>query len=152
MKVHQGKEQQPQYMMTSGRCLPRNEVIPLYEGEDPNQELEEGYEPDIIEMTDDEGNTTLFEVVDYFFYNGEEYCILTDSIDEDGAEPDEECAPDDESNEAEGITCYIMKVNTSTDENGEELEEFIPVEDQALEAKLIEIASTRLNDDELDEE
>lgn len=125
----------------------------MYEGEDPNQELEEGYEPDVIEMTDDEGNTTLFEVVDYFFYNGEEYCILTDTINDNGGdEPDDECAPDDESDEAEGITCYIMKVNTSTDENGEELEEFIPVEDQALEAKLIEIASTRLNDDELDEE
>ena len=125
----------------------------MYEGEDPNQELEEDYEPDVIEMTDDEGNTTLFEVVDYFFYNGEEYCILTDTINDNGGdEPDDECAPDDESDEAEGITCYIMKVNTSTDENGEELEEFIPVEDQALEAKLIEIASTRLNDDELDEE
>ena len=126
----------------------------MYEGEDPNLEMEEGYEPDIIEMTDDEGNSILLEVVDYFFYNGEEYCILTDSIDEDGGEePDEQCAPEDESDEAEGITCYIMKVNTSTDENGEELEEFIPVEDQALEAKLIEIASTRLNDeDELDED
>ena len=126
----------------------------MYEGEDPNLEMEEGYEPDIIEMTDDEGNSILLEVVDYFFYNGEEYCILTDSIGEDGGEePDEQCAPEDESDEAEGITCYIMKVNTSTDENGEELEEFIPVEDQALEAKLIEIASTRLNDeDELDED
>ena len=126
----------------------------MYEGENPNLDLEEAYEPDIIEMTDDEGNSILLQVVDYFFYNGEEYCILTDSIDEDGGEePDEQCAPDDESDEAEGITCYIMKVNTSTDENGEELEEFIPVEDQALEAKLIEIASTRLNDDdELDED
>ena len=73
----------------------------MYEGEDPNLEMEEGYEPDIIEMTDDEGNTILLEVVDYFFYNGEEYCILTDSIDEDGGEePDEQCAPDDESDEA----------------------------------------------------
>lgn len=126
----------------------------MYEGENPNQEMEEAYEPDIIEMTDDEGNTILLQVVDYFFYNGEEYCILTDSIDEDsGEEPDEQCAPEDDTDEAEGITCYIMKVNTSTDENGEELEEFIPVEDQALEAKLIEIASTRLNDDdELDED
>lgn len=126
----------------------------MYEGDIPNQNLEEAYEPDIIEMTDDEGNTILLEVVDYFFYNGEEYCILTDSIGEDGDdEPDEQCAPDDDTDEAEGITCYIMKVNTSTDENGEELEEFIPVEDQALEAKLIEIASTRLNDDdEFDED
>lgn len=126
----------------------------MYEGDIPNQNLEEAYEPDIIEMTDDEGNTILLEVVDYFFYNGEEYCILTDSIGEDSDdEPDEQCAPDDDTDEAEGITCYIMKVNTSTDENGEELEEFIPVEDQALEAKLIEIASTRLNDDdEFDED
>ena len=38
---------------------------------------------DMIEMTDEEGNTTLFKILDYFFYNGDEYAILTDSIDED---------------------------------------------------------------------
>ena len=37
---------------------------------------------DMIEMTDEEGNTTLFKILDYFFYNGDEYAILTDSIDE----------------------------------------------------------------------
>ena len=65
---------------------------------------------DMIEMTDEEGNTTLFKILDYFFYNGDEYAILTDSIDE--------------------------------------LEEFVPVEDQKLEAKLMEIATLKLNDDE----
>ncbi|MGN0777619.1 MAG: DUF1292 domain-containing protein [Aristaeellaceae bacterium] len=124
----------------------------MYEGETPQQIPEEIMEPDVIEMTDDEGNTILLQILDYFFYNGEEYAILTDSIDGD-AEPDEQCAPEDETDEAEGIACYVMKVNTLTDENGEELEEFIPVEDQALEAKLMEVASTRLNDDdELDED
>ena len=54
---------------------------------------------DMIEMTDEEGNTTLFKILDYFFYNGE-------------------------------------------------LEEFVPVEDQKLEAKLMEIATLKLNDDE----
>ena len=39
---------------------------------------------DVIEMTDEEGNTILFSIIDYFFYNGEEYAILTDSNDEDG--------------------------------------------------------------------
>ena len=45
---------------------------------------------DMIEMTDEEGNTTLFKILDYFFYNGDEYAILTDSIDEDttGADHD----------------------------------------------------------------
>ena len=53
----------------------KKEVIPLYEDENEAQ--------DIIEMTDDEGNTILMQVVDYFFYNGEEYVILTDSIDDE---------------------------------------------------------------------
>ena len=38
------------------------------------------------------------------------------------------------------------------DENGEEIEEFIPVEDEALEAKLIEVAMTKLeSEDDLDD-
>jgi len=125
----------------------------LYEEE--NQEL------DIIEMTDDEGNTILMQVVDYFFYNGDEYVILTDSVDDDACdceechhehEHGEQCACGcEEVDEAEEITCYIMKVIEST-VDGEEVEEFVPVEDQALEAKLIEIATTKLNADDEDEE
>lgn len=131
---------------------PKKEVIPLYE--DENEAL------DIIEMTDDEGNTILMQVVDYFFYNGEEYVILTDSIDDDECdcdechhehEHDEQCACGcEDCDEAEEITCYIMKVIQST-VDGEEVEEFVPVEDQALEAKLIEIASTKLNADDEEE-
>ncbi len=98
--------------------------------------LDEGDMEDVIEMTDEEGNTILFSIIDYFFYNGEEYAILTDSNDED-ADADEE-----------GIACYVMKIVATTDESGEELEEFVPVEDQALEAKLMEIASMKLNSDE----
>lgn len=121
-----------------------------------------GYEADIIEMTDDEGNTTLFEIVDYFFYNGEEYAILTETGEGEACDCDEcaskqekvaQCAQGDDEEEQEEVTCYIMKVVQSTDEDGEEIEEFVPVEDQALEAKLIDIASTKLNaDDALDDE
>ena len=121
---------------------------------------EENEALDIIEMTDDEGNTILMQVVDYFFYNGEEYVILTDSIHDDDCdceechhehEHDEQCACGCEDiDETEEITCYIMKVIQST-VDGEEVEEFVPVEDQALEAKLIEIASTKLKDED-DEE
>lgn len=116
--------------------------------EDESQDL------DIIEMTDDEGNTILMQVVDYFFYNGEEYVILTDSIHDEDCdceachEHGDECACGCEDiDETEEITCYIMKVIQST-VDGEEVEEFVPVEDQALEAKLIEIASTKLNDED----
>ncbi len=99
---------------------------------------DEVYENDVIEMEDEEGNTILFSIIDYFFYNGEEYAILTDSNDEDTTDADE----------GETIDCYVMKIVATTDENGEELEEFVPVEDQALEAKLMEIASMKLNSDE----
>ena len=33
---------------------------------------EEMEERDIVEFTDEQGNTLLLEVMDYFFYNGEE--------------------------------------------------------------------------------
>ena len=122
------------------RHLQQKEVFPMNNEELFEQDgLEEGVMEDVIEMTDEEGNTILFSIIDYFFYNGEEYAILTDSNDEDAAEADAE---------DEGIACYVMKIVATTDESGEELEEFVPVEDQALEAKLMEIASMKLNSDE----
>ena len=120
------------------RQLHKKEVSPMNDelvGQDGLDEVME----DVIEMTDEEGNTILFSIIDYFFYNGEEYAILTDSNDEDAAEADAE---------DEGIDCYVMKIVATTDESGEELEEFVPVEDQALDAKLMEIASMKLNSDE----
>lgn len=95
-------------------------------------------ELDIIEMTDDEGNTILMQVVDYFFYNGDEYVILSDNVEEDVLDAED----------VEEINCYVMKVLTSMNENGEEMEEFVPIEDLALEEKLIEIANRKLNEDE----
>lgn len=125
---------------------------------------EEGQDFGVIEGTDEDGNKVLLQVLDYFFYNGEEYAILTDAEDEDACEcdacsdheHDDHCQCDDcadEETDNEEITCYIMKVITSTEEDGEEVEEFVPVDD-ALEAKLIEVATTKLSaeDDAEDEE
>ena len=98
--------------------------------------FEEMEERDIVEFTDDAGNTLLLEVMDYFFYNGEEFAALCDAKDEDG-ESDED-----------GV--YIMKINSFTDENGEEMEEFVPPE-EALMEKLISIVQTRF-DGESDED
>lgn len=131
----------------------KERVIPLYEDEEQN---------DLITGTDEDGNEVTLQILDYFFYNGEEYAILTDAVEDDCdcAECEDEhdhehgcscgCECDGEHEE---ITCYIMKVVTSTDENGEEFDDFVPVEDEALEAKLIEVATTKLNeDDEPDDE
>ncbi len=98
---------------------------------------EENMQPDLLEMTSEDGSTLLMQVLDYFFYNGQEYAILAE-------------APED-ANTAEvpeSVDCYVVQVNTFTDESGEEMEELVPVEDEKLEARLMEIASTRLSEDE----
>ena len=95
-------------------------------------------ERDVVEFVDDEGNTLLLEVMDYFFYNGEEFAALCDAKEED-YESDED-----------GV--YIMKINSFTDENGEEMEEFVPPE-EALMEKLIAIVQARFDgEDDEDEE
>ncbi len=93
----------------------------------------EGMEPDTIIFEDEDGNEYEFTVRDYFFYNGDEYALLT----EVGQEADDQ-----------GEECIVCKVETVESEEGEEDEEFILVEDEELAEKLIEIANTRLAEDE----
>lgn len=125
---------------------------------------------DIVEFTDEEGNSILLEVLDTFFYNGEEFAVLADAIDEDEeAALCGECGQSDESGEGcacgccgcgtaegddeeEGEDVYLMKIVPSTSEDGEEMEEFVPVEDDDLMEKLIEIVQTRFGEDDEDDE
>ena len=100
---------------------------------------EEMEERDIVEFTDEQGNTLLLEVMDYFFYNGEEFAALCDAK--------EEASDDDPDNDP----VYIMKINSFTDENGEEMEEFVPP-DEALMEKLIAVVRTRFAEDADDED
>ena len=100
---------------------------------------EEMEERDIVEFTDEQGNTLLLEVMDYFFYNGEEFAALCDAKEETSDDD-----PDDD-------PVYIMKINSFTDENGEEMEEFVPP-DEALMEKLIAVVRTRFAEDADDED
>ena len=90
---------------------------------------EEMQDRDSVEFTDDSGNTLMLEVMDYFYYNGQEFAALCDA--QENPSDDE---PDDD-------PVYIMQVNTFEDENGEEMEEFVPPE-EALMEKLIQIGPT----------
>lgn len=94
---------------------------------------------DIIEGEDEEGNSMLLKVERYFYYNGEEYVLLrqTDS--------------EDETDDAGDDRLYVMQVQVSKDEDGEEVEDFVPVEDALMQA-LIQAARTVFIDDVLDEE
>lgn len=90
---------------------------------------------DIIEGTDAEGNKLMLSVEKYFFYNGEEYVLLR-SLEE---------AP------GQTGSLYVMKVDVFTDEDGEEVEDFLPVEEELMES-LIEAVNIRYTEDETLEE
>ena len=99
---------------------------------------EDMQERDIVEFTDDNGNTLMLEVMDYFYYNGQEFAALCNANENPGDDD-----PDDDA-------VYIMQVNTFEDENGEEMEEFVPPE-EALMEKLIQVVRTRFSDEADDE-
>lgn len=88
---------------------------------------------DIVEGVDEDGNRLLLRVNRYFYYNGDEYVLLSDDIDEVNDNLDE-------------VTFFVMKVTVSTDEDGDEIEEFEPVEQELMDA-LIEVVKTNFEDD-----
>lgn len=84
---------------------------------------------DIIETSDEEGNTRFLKVEKYFYYNGEEYVLLreVDSGEDEGASDDSRL--------------FVMLVQVSQDEEGEEIEDFVPI-DEALMDSLIKTVKT----------
>ena len=89
-------------------------------------------ELDLIEGTDADGNSLTLEVVRYFFYNGEEYVLLKTV-----AQKGEKAEP----------MLYAMQVNVGTDEDGDEIEEFLPLE-EGLMNTLIQAVTTGYGDDD----
>ena len=89
-------------------------------------------EEDIIVFEDEDGNEYNYVVVDYMFYNGEEYALLTEA---DAEEDDNGC------------DCIICKVVTE-EEDGEETETFELVEDEELGRRLVDIFNTKMQEEE----
>ena len=101
---------------------------------------EESFEmdEDLIVFETEDGEEITFVIEDYFFYNGDEYAVLTEYDTENDIVKDE--------------GSIVCKVETVTGEDGEEDDEFIPVEDDALAEKLIEIVNAQLAEDEEEDE
>ena len=95
-------------------------------------------EEDIIDFEDEDGNVIPFAVIDYVFYNGEEYALLTEVTEE----------AEDEENQV----CIVCRIAAETEEDGEETESFIPVEDETLAQKLVDIFNTKMADEGKEEE
>ncbi len=93
-------------------------------------------EPDIIELENNEGEKLRLSVERYFFYNGDEYVLLSDDCGQE--------LP------AEEISHYVMRVKPLPEEDGEEMEEFVPVEDELMD-KLLDVIENTLSE-EVDED
>ena len=89
-------------------------------------------ERDLVVFEDDAGNELTMEVLDYLNYEGKEYAMLTDYVE------------DDKRNEDDPVEVFFMEVVPV----GEDQEEFVPI-DEALAEKLIKIVETSDFDDEV---
>lgn len=93
-------------------------------------------ERDLVVFEDDDGNELTMEVLDYLAYEGKEYALLTEYVEDD-----------EEGDEEEPVEVFIMEVVPV----GEDQEEFVPV-DEALAETLIKIFESDDFDDEIYED
>ncbi|MBR2572092.1 MAG: DUF1292 domain-containing protein [Clostridia bacterium] len=92
-------------------------------------------ERDLIVLTDEDNNEMTMEILDYFYYEGNQYALMVEFTgDED----------DDDGTDQEA---YIMRVNPV----GEDEEEFVAV-DEDLMPDLIDFVENELFADEEDED
>ena len=93
-------------------------------------------ERDLVTFEDEAGNELVMEVLDYLAYEGKEYALLTEYVEDD--EDDDEDEP---------IEVFIMEVRPV----GEDQEEFVEV-DEALAQTLIKIFESDDFDDVLEDD
>ena len=90
-------------------------------------------ERDLVVFEDDAGNELTMEVLDYLAYEGKEYALLTEYVEDE-----------DEGDEDEPVEVFIMEVRPV----GDDQEEFVEV-DEELAEKLIKIFEADDFDDEV---
>ena len=91
-------------------------------------------ELDLVTLVDEDGNEVTMEVLDYFFYEGKEYAVMTEYV-EGGCDCDAESCEGCQQKDA-----FIMKVQPV----GDDEEEFVPIEDDELMEKLIDFVNNDL--------
>ena len=98
--------------------------------------MENNEDLELYVFTDEDGNDVNVQVLDYFYYNGREYAVMTELA--EGQEPWTEEGGDEESPEI-----FFMEVKEVDEENVE----FLPIEDDDLADKLFDIVSENYNED-----
>ena len=98
-------------------------------------------ERDLVVFEDDNGNELTMEVLDYLFYEGKEYALLAE-LGDGSCESCESKACEDCGSRREAYVMEVVPV-------GDDMEEFVPVEDDSLLEKLIAIVQRRFDGEEI---
>lgn len=96
-------------------------------------------ERDLVVFEDDAGNELTMEVLDYLCYEGKEYAMLTEYVED---------APEDEDDEIEVMIMEVKPV-------GDDQEEFVPIDDDLADRIMTIFESNELDEiyeDDEDEE
>jgi uncharacterized protein YrzB (UPF0473 family) len=96
-------------------------------------------ERDLVVFEDDAGNELTMEVLDYLCYEGKEYAMLTEYVED---------APEDEDDEIEVMIMEVKPV-------GDDQEEFLPIDDDLADRIMTIFESNELDEiyeDDEDEE
>ena len=94
-------------------------------------------ELDLVVFEDDAGNEITMEVLDYLAYEGKEYALITEYVEDE----------EDDGDEDEPVEVSIMEVVPV----GEDQEEFVPIDDD-LAQTLLKIFETNDFDDDVFED
>ena len=95
-------------------------------------------ELDLVVFEDDAGNELTMEVLDYLAYEGKEYALLTEYVEDEDEDDDDEDEP---------VEVFIMEVKPV----GEDQEEFVPIDDSLAET-LMKIFESEDFDEVFDDE
>lgn len=95
-------------------------------------------ELDLVVFEDDAGNEITMEVLDYLAYEGKEYALITEYVEDD----------EDEGDEDEPVEVSIMQVVPV----GEDQEEFVPIDDDLAQTLLKIFETNDFDDDVLEDE
>ena len=94
-------------------------------------------ELDLVVFEDDAGNEITMEVLDYLCYEGKEYALLTEYVEDED--------DDDEEGEIEVMIMEVVPV-------GDDQEEFLPIDDDLAEKVMAVFESNEMEDTYEDDE
>ena len=88
-------------------------------------------EPEIFVFTDEEGNDVTVQVLEYFYYNGKEYAVMTELTEEPVEELEEDTAPAEKAEEPAAPVEKAEPAAAPAEEKAEPAAEAAPAQEAA---------------------